>query len=156
MSMAGRRREAPRIEALTVAMALAPGVYARNRMFDFFKQSAVKRARSRAAVLRGIVPQLSRATGVTVTCDGEPRSPLGEPVFVLKYQIAELRMSRVVELSPTEHSALRLMAARAKLPLLEPTDEDRARIDRALARLLDDQEAFSDLAQAAKDQFRYP
>src|SRR4051812_8223593 len=127
-----------RIEALTVAMALAPGVYVRNRMFDFFKQSAVKRARSRASVLRGIVPQLARATGMTIACDGEPRSPAGEPVFVLKYQIAELRMSRVVELSPTELSALRLMAARAKLSVLSPEDDDRARIDRALGRLLDD------------------
>lgn len=145
-----------RVEALTVAMALAPGVYARNRMFDFFRQSAVKRARTRAAVLRGIIPQLARASGITLTCDGEPRSPAGEPVFVLKYQIAELRMSRVVELSPTELSALRLMAKRAKLPVLEPEDDDRARIDRALARLLDDQDVANDLAQAAKDQFRYP
>jgi hypothetical protein len=137
-----------RVEALTVAMALAPGVYVRNRMFDFFRKETVKRARTRAAVLRGIIPQLARATAITLTCDGEPRSPTGEPVWVLKYGIAEMRMSRVVELSPTELAALRMMAARANLATFAPDESDRMRIDRALAHLLD---AEGDLAQAAKD-----
>jgi hypothetical protein len=145
-----------RVEALTVAMALAPGVYVRNRMFDFFRQGSVKRARTRASVLRGIIPQLARATGITVTCDGEPRSPSGEPVFVLRYRIAEMRMSRVVELSPTELSALRMMATRANIAALRAEDHDRALIDRALARLLDDQDIANDLAQAAKDQLPHP
>jgi hypothetical protein len=141
-----------RIEALTVAMVLAPGVYARNRMFDFFRKDAVKRARTRASVLRGIVPQLARATAISLTFEGEPRSPRGERVFVLRYRIAAVRMSRVVELSPAELSALRMMADRAGIHALQPaTDEDRARIDAALASLLAAGDDASDLAHAAKD-----
>ncbi len=141
-----------RVEALTVAMALAPGVYVRNRMFDFFRKDVVKRARTRASVLRGIVPQLGRASAITLTCDGEPRSPSGEPVFVLRYRIAEMRMSRVVELSPAELSALRMMAERAGVHALQPADDaDRARIDAALARLLDAPDEANELALAAKD-----
>ena len=58
-------------EAVTVAMIVAPGVYARNRMFDFFRTASAKRARARAATVRGLVPQLARATAVTVTEAGE-------------------------------------------------------------------------------------
>ena len=36
-------------EAVTVAMIVAPGVYARNRMFDFFRTTSAKRARARAS-----------------------------------------------------------------------------------------------------------
>jgi hypothetical protein len=151
---AGRLREAPRIEALTVAMALAPGVYVRNRMFDFFRQGSVKRARTRAAVLRGIIPQLARATGVTLSCDGEPRSPAGEPAWVLRYRIASMRMTRVVELTPTELAALRMMATRAGVAALQADAGDRARIDAALARLLDTHDAASDLAHAAQEAAR--
>ncbi len=150
---AGRRREAPRIEALTVAMALAPGVYVRNRMFDFFRKDSVRRARTRASVLRGILPQLARATGVTLACEGEPRTAAGEPVWVLRYSIPELRMSRVVELTPTELAALRMMAARAGVAALSPADHaDRARIDAALARLLesDQRSAVSDRLNAER------
>ncbi len=144
-----------RIEALTVAMALAPGVYVRNRMFDFFRKESVKRARTRASVLRGIVPQLARASGVTLACEGEPRSPAGEPVWVLRYAIPELRMSRVVELTPTELAALRMMAARAGVAVLaHATDADRARIDAALARLLDAHDDTTDLAHAAQELAR--
>jgi hypothetical protein len=137
-----------RIDSLTVAMALAPGVYARNRMFDFFREGAVRRARTRSAILRGIIPQLGRATSVTLTCDGEPRTPAGEPVFVLRYSVPELRMSRVVELSPTELAALRLMASRVGLACLPVEASDRTRVEAALARLLDDRNS-KDLARAA-------
>jgi hypothetical protein len=127
------RREPPRlapgderrVEALTVAMALAPGVYARNRMFDFFAQAAVQRARSRAAILRGIVPQLARAKTLSISNEG-PHTTTGEASFVLRYRIAELRMSRVVELSPTELAALRLLASRANARLIVLGDETSA------------------------------
>lgn len=139
-----------RVESLTVAMALAPGVYVRNRMFDFFRQSNVRRARTRASILRGIVPQLARATGITLTCDGEPRTPSGEPVWVLRYAIADLRMSRVVELAPIELSALRLMCARAGVHALAPEPADRQRVDSALARLLEPGDSAQELAIAAR------
>lgn len=122
------------VEALTVAMALAPGVYVRNRMFDLFAQPGVQRARTRASILRGVVPQLARATAVSVASEGGRG---GEPVFVLRYSIAEVRLHRVVELSATELAALRMMAARARVNGLGPEANDRVLVDAALSRLLD-------------------
>jgi hypothetical protein len=132
-----------RIEALTTAMALAPGVYARNRMFALFASPAVQRAKTRAALLRGIVKQLARACAVTVAQEG-----IG---FVLRYQIPALRLTRVAELSRVELATLRLMAARAGAPCLLPEDEDRALVETALARLLVAGGDSSTLARAAQD-----
>lgn len=153
-----RRRAAPprvepgderRIEALTVAMALAPGVYARNRMFDLFATAAVQRARSRAATLRGIVPHLARAQTISVTNDGSPAAS-GEPSLGLRYRVSTMRLSRVVALSPTELAALRMLASRANVRALPATDADRALVETALARLIVLGDETSDLARAAR------
>ena len=144
-----------RIEALTVAMALAPGVYARNRMFALFANPAVQRAKSRAAVLRGIVKHLGRACAVTLARErgGEAAvSGGGEVDFVLRYQIPVLRLTRVAELSRVELATLRLLAARAGAPCLSPEDEDRTLVETALARLLLAGGDSSALAKAAQDQ----
>ncbi|MBV9950229.1 MAG: hypothetical protein JOZ69_25535, partial [Myxococcales bacterium] len=83
-----------RTEALVVAMALAPGVYVRNRMFDFYARTGAQKARARASALRGIVGQLARATTLSITLDGSPHSPTGEPTFVLRYRIPAIHLSR--------------------------------------------------------------
>ena len=124
------------VEALSIAMAIAPGVYARNRMFDLFTLPGVQRAKTRAAIIRGIVPHLSRATSLTVTSEGG-RDSRGEPVFVLRYAIAELRLTRVVELSPTELSAVRVLAHRANIHVLPVEASDRTAVEAALARLIE-------------------
>lgn len=122
------------IEALTVAMAIAPGVYARNRMFDLFTLPGVQRAKTRAAIIRGIVPHLSRATALTVTSESGRG---GEPVWVLRYAIPELRLTRVVELSSSELAAVRVLASRANVHALPAEANDRTLVDAALARLLE-------------------
>jgi hypothetical protein len=122
------------VEALTIAMAVAPGVYARNRMFDFFTMPGVQRAKTRAAIIRGIVPHLSRATSLTVTSEGGRG---GEPVWVLRYAVTDLRLTRVVELSPTELSAVRVLAARANVHALPADAADRTAVEAALARLIE-------------------
>lgn len=119
-----------RIEALTVAMAMAPGVYARNRMFSLFANPAVQRAKSRAATLRGIVRHLGRACAVTLERENAD--------FVLRYQIPALRLMRVAELTRVELAALRLMAAKAGAPCLLPEEGDKGLVETALARLLGD------------------
>jgi hypothetical protein len=144
------------VEALTVARALAPGVYVRNRMFDLFAQPGVQRARMRASILRGVVPQLARATAVSVATENGRG---GEPVFVLRYSIAEVRLHRVVELSATELAALRLMAARARVTAIGPEGNDRALVDVALARLLDLERggaASEGAGEKARDSVRPP
>ena len=135
-------------EALVVAMALAPGVYVRNRMFDFYARTGAQKARSRASVLRGIVPQVARATTLSLTFDGSPHSHSGEPTWVLRYRIQQLHLSRVVELTPAELSALRILCAKANVAALPVSDDDRARVDGVLARLLD----LGDIAKAAHEQ----
>ncbi|HSO33551.1 MAG TPA: hypothetical protein VLT33_13555 [Labilithrix sp.] len=144
-----------RIEALTVAMALAPGVYARNRMFALFASPAVQRAKSRAATLRGIVKHLGRACAVTLVRERAGQAEAaggGEVDFVLRYQIPVLRLTRVAELSRVELATLRLLAARAGAPCLLPEDDDRALVETALARLLLAGGDSSLLAKAAQDQ----
>lgn len=121
------------VEALVVAMVVAPGVYARNRMFGFFQAAGAKTARARAAILRGVVAQLGRAVGITVA--SEPRG--AEPVFVLRYGIPALRLTRVVELTAAELAALRVAGAKAGARSLPPSDEDQALVERTLTRLFD-------------------
>lgn len=123
-----------RVEALAVAMAMAPGVYVRNRMFQLFTNPGVQRARTRGALLRGVVRQLGLATDVSV--EEEPRG--GGSAFVLRYRILSMRMSRVVDLSRVELAAIKVLGARAGLRCLPPDEADRARVDEALARLLEE------------------
>jgi hypothetical protein len=143
-----------RVEALTVAMALAPGVYARNRMFELFANAGVQRAKSRAATLRGIVKQLDRACALTLEreTDGPAgRDARGEIDFVLRYEIPSMRLTRVVELSRVELATLRVLGARAGVACLPIADDDRALVDAALTRLLTAGGDTGNLARAARD-----
>jgi hypothetical protein len=149
-----RPADEARIEALTVAMALAPGVYARNRMFELFAQAGVQRAKSRAATLRGIVKHLGRACALTLERDASEgcagRDAKGQVDFVLRYEIPIMRLTRVVELSRVELAALRMLATRAGAPCLAADDEDRALVSGALGRLLLAGGDTSALARAAQ------
>lgn len=135
-------------EALVVAMVVAPGVYSRNRMFDLFASPVLKRARKRAATLRGVVPQLGRASGVSVTTE-KGRGLSGEAMFVLRYQIPTLRLSRLLELTEAELAALKLVAARANVNALPLDETDRHVVEGALARLLGAGETGVAFARAA-------
>jgi len=135
------------VEALTVAMVVAPGVYVRNRMFDLFTSRGARRARTRAGIVRGIVPQLARASGVTLT--GEARGI--ETTFVLRYAIPSMRLTRVVELSGAELAALRLVAERANIRSLPLGPGDREIVTRSLARLMDCDVSSVDVARLARE-----
>lgn len=140
-----------RVEALTVAMALAPGVYARNRMFDLFANAAVQRAKSRAATLRGLVKHLVRASSLTLTTPtSTPASEAGAADYVLRYEIPSLALIRTAELSRVELATLRALASRSGVAALPLDDGDRALIESALARLLLAGGDTSDLAAAAR------
>ncbi len=142
------------VETLTVAMALAPGVYARNRMFDFFAQPVAKRARSRAATLRGIVRHLGRAKGVSLETEGHTAT--GARTYVLRYRIPEMHLSRVAELTAAELAAVRLLAERANVAALPPSDDDRAVVAEALNRLMELDAASRELATAARESAAPP
>lgn len=148
-----------RVEALTVAMALAPGVYSRNRMFDLFAKAGVQRAKTRAAMLRGVVKHLGRACAVTLSSQAEAGEARGAPGgdFVLRYEIPAVRLTRVVQLSRLELATLRILGERAnaKVTCLPPDDDDREVVNAALTRLLTEGAAeggaSSLLVRAARD-----
>ena len=117
------------LESLTVAMAIAPGVYSRNRMFALFAKPGVSKAKFRAAALRGMVKQLARAVGISLSRE--------RAVHVLRYQIPALRLTRVAELSDVELATIRILLEQAKVPCFPPDPEDRKLVDRVLARLLE-------------------
>jgi hypothetical protein len=130
------------IEALTVAMIVAPGVYARNRMFELFSSPGARRARTRAGIIRGIVPQLARARAVTVSLEAlgdRPKDRASNPpaTFVLRYVVTAVRLTRVVELSAVELAALRRISERANVRVLPPAEGDAELITSALASLMD-------------------
>lgn len=116
--------------ALTVAMAVAPGVYARNQHFALHQRDEVKRAKKRAAFLRGALRHLPRAREVDLRVEANG-------VVHLHYRVPELRFERNAELSPLEGACLRYLARRAGVQAFgsDDGDADRAAVERALAHL---------------------
>lgn len=122
----------PDHEAVVVAMIVAPGVYARNRMFDFFRTAAAQRARKRAATVRGVVGQLGRAVNVTVTEAGADR-------WTLRYAIDAIHFFRTVELTSAEIAALRVACERANVHTLPAIEGDKDLVAKSLAKLMLDE-----------------
>src|SRR5580698_7651553 len=100
---------APDREALIVAMALVPGMYTRNKLFALHREPEVRRARARAAMIRGVVRQLAgdrgEPEGIALVRHGE--------VSVLRFRVPQVSFERRVELSEIERACLVFLAARA-------------------------------------------
>lgn len=118
-------------EALIVGMTLVPGLCSRNRSFELFEDPEVRRARRRSAVVRGIVRQLAGAAGLI---EGLALAHVGDG-FELRYRVPVLRVERRASLTAVELACVRFLAGRAGVGGLQPTDDDRARIDAALRKL---------------------
>jgi hypothetical protein len=118
-------------EALVVGMTLVPGLVSRNRSFALFENPEVRRARVRAALLRGIVRQLTGTQG-RVEAFGVVAATGAREV---RYSLPGLRMQRRALLSDVEYACVAYLAGRAGVASLSADAEDRARIDAALRRL---------------------
>jgi hypothetical protein len=118
-------------EALVVGMTLVPGLVSRNRSFALFENPDVRRARVRAALLRGIVRQLTGTQG-RVEAFGVVAATGAREV---RYSLPGLRMQRRAVLTDVEYACVAYLAGRAGVAVLSADDEDRARIDAALRRL---------------------
>jgi hypothetical protein len=118
-------------EALTVAMALVPGMYARNRLFALFREPEVRRAKARAAMIRGVVRQLSGAQGAA---EGLAFATHGD-VVVLRYRVPSMRLERRVEMTEAERACLMFLAARAGVGGVQASADDRAKVESVLKRL---------------------
>ena len=117
------------LEALTAAMATVPLLYSRNRLFTLFNEPIVRRARVRARLVRGLVRFIGRTDAEVDLATSLDKVRIG-------YRIPRLRLSRSVTLSDFELSLLRTLLAKGPHPAaLAAKDDDRTRIDAALARL---------------------
>jgi len=132
-------------------MALAPGVYARNRMFDLFNKAAISRARCRAITLRDIVRHLGHACAVSVLPDNDGFAAGSSRAarFILRYQIPQMYLERVASISRLELAIVRLLATRAQISFLPADDADRTLVQDALMRLLlaDDETQIAKVAR---------
>lgn len=123
-------------EALAVALAVAPGVYSRNKMFAFFKDPRMAHARARARLVRAMVQELARAIAggrpPGVRCEAQPSGRTE-----LSYELSALRYSRTVELSSVEMSTVRYLLdkAQANCAALACSDADRSLVESTLRRL---------------------
>jgi hypothetical protein len=118
-------------EALVVGMTLVPGLVSRNRSFALFENPDVRRARVRAALLRGIVRQLTGIQG-RVESFGVVA---GTGAREVRYSIPGLSVQRRALLSDVEYACVAYLAGRAGVVDIHADDDDRARIDAALRRL---------------------
>jgi len=122
-------------DALTVAMAIAPGVYSRNRFFELFKAPEVRRARSRASLVRGVVQHLSMLhrdgedVGRTLTIERRAGR------VVIRYSVPSLRFERVIETSELEAACVAYLAERSGIPGVLPSAADKDELRGALMRL---------------------
>jgi hypothetical protein len=113
-------------EALLCALVLAPSTYSRNRFFSLYQDGELRAVRRRAAVVRSLVKQLSRAAI-------EPSvETLGEGAFELTVLDPVLCFKRRTRLDGLELALVRYMVARARG---QTADREREHIEATLARL---------------------
>jgi hypothetical protein len=118
----------PRSPALTIAMAIVPTLYSRNKLFELFRDPVVAHAQSRARLIRSVLRQLASGTAGDVVFER------GSPSLVT-FKVPSLHLSRRVELTELELGCLLFLLARAGLTEFGPTVSDRTALERALSTL---------------------
>ncbi|WP_437609082.1 hypothetical protein WMF20_49315 [Sorangium sp. So ce834] len=140
------------LEALFVALVLAPSTFSRNRFYSLYADPEARRVRRRAALLRSIVRQLVGGAGRAGL------APAASGGALLTYDVPSLGLKRTAALDDLELAVLRIAVARGTVPRvaqqdgggvapsppsgaalpddLLPEPADTSRIERALARLL--------------------
>jgi hypothetical protein len=119
----------PDPEAMVVALVLSPAAYPRNRFFSLFNIAPLRKARWRAAQLRGLVNALARPKAPIV--DYSIRSH--ETGKVLSYRVPSVNLRVRAFLQPHEAAVVEL--AVAKIRGEEPPPESLAVVNRWLGRL---------------------
>jgi hypothetical protein len=124
------------LDGLLCALVLAPRTFARNRFYPLFTQPEPRRIRRRAAQLRTMVRHLAAREGAAGNLLELAPSDHG---CVVRYRVAPLKLERTMILDPLEIALARFALDRAALPGVLPvmtlTEEDRARVEGALAKL---------------------
>jgi hypothetical protein len=118
-------------EALVVGMTLVPSLVSRNRSFAFFEEQDVRRAKARAAVLRGIVRQLAGVTGRVESLEVAQATEGCE----LTYALPGVKLLRRSRLAGVELACVRYLVGRVGVLELRATEEDRAMLETSLRSL---------------------
>ncbi len=119
------------LDGLLCALVVAPQVYARNRFFELFEQPALRKARRRAKLVRGIIRQLVGIAGRRGQIVGE--QVLADGRVLIRFIVPELNFSRTSALSQLEAALVRYVVSRARHQATNP--DDRLRIEQALGAL---------------------
>ena len=132
-------------DGLLCALVLAPTTFARNRFFALYTEPWARRTRSRAAQLRTIVRHLA---ALTPKPELHELLPLEDGGTVIRYGVPDLHFERTAILEPLELAVVRFALSRrpraipttsdggeaSSLPI-HATEEDRRRVEQALAKL---------------------
>src|SRR6478735_1910947 len=110
-------------DALVVGLTVVPGLFSRNRMFHFFAQPEVRAARARAAQLRGVLRHLRGASGEVEIVEWSRGG--ASQGGVLHYRIAQIRLTRRMDLTPTEAACIGYLSHRGGVTVLPLHEGDR-------------------------------
>ncbi|MCS6898266.1 MAG: hypothetical protein RMJ98_00790 [Myxococcales bacterium] len=119
----------PDPEAMVVALVLSPTAYPRNQFFALFNIAPLRKARWRAAQLRGLVNALARPKAPIVDYTIRPH----ENGKVLSYRVPSVNLRVRAFLQPHEAAVVEL--AVAKIRGEEPPADSLAMVNRWLERL---------------------
>lgn len=114
-------------EALLCALVLAPSTYSRNRFFQLYQDAEMRNVRRRAAIVRSLVRQVVKNKVEPVV------RPADHGAFEVQITAPEINFERRTMLDSLELSLFRYLHARS---VGRPTDDERVRIETALARLM--------------------
>ena len=126
-------------DALLCALVLAPTTFARNRFFVLYTEPWARRTRSRAAQLRTIVRHLAAQTP---KAELRELLPLDDGGAILRYGVHDLHFERTAILDALELAVVRFALGRRPRAAgdapdlrMATTDDDRRRVEQALAKL---------------------
>ncbi len=106
------------LRGLLVALVLVPQSYPRNRFYELYRQPAAHRTRRRAALLRGVIADLTQGAG-NVTIER------GDGYVVLRYRLEDVGVSRMSRIDDDELAVVKLALERSgRSHALDPVDED--------------------------------
>jgi hypothetical protein len=126
-------------DALLAALVLAPSTFARNRFFALYTEPWARRTRSRAAQVRTVVRHFAAEAPRAVLRE---LLPLEDGAAIVRYAVPDLHFERTAIVDALELAVVRFALARRPRAPGDPldsrmlaTDEDRQRVERALAKL---------------------
>ena len=126
-------------ETLFVATALAPTVYSRNRMFSLFREPAYGAARRRGQLVRSVAREWLKAAknagGIDTRWSERGGGAGGQCGWELWYRVPAMHLERRLQLSALERACLLYLLERGKASDVVLSREERALVERALAKL---------------------